>query len=597
MQRFFLTLAFALMAFVGIYAQKTIVWEEPVVGFSRFEYIDIQKVELSKDRTSLYMQIMLPSETWFQFSPQTYLDVDGKHYAITGADGIELGVHAFTSPETMEKEFVLHFKPIPQDTKVFDMLEGTQKGDFTFFYIHPNDYEMPETPLPADFLADFSDDDVMIPQNVFSEDPAVVHIKALNYKKGMDVEIQASFFDITNPNYFYGENIYLDDEGCADYSCRVYYPTALQFVISSSEGTSGANPIVAPGKEVTILIDMMRDDQYPNTKVIGYKGYMSKWYNDEYNKKVMHRILGDKTLPSTPDSYEQYKTVDDLIALHDSLKHALDDTFAEVHELPDLAHRVRLNWEQDFFYELAEYCPSLFNTQEFRDYVYRARPKCFYDDYLLNYFGLRRFTSLFANTQEKGHGPDLLRFIHSMSELNNGIVNPKPLLDDPNLSRLYDQKRQEVIAKIDHQQEGLAKNVHYLELAEVAPENILQALLDRYKGKTVMIDMWATWCGPCLQGHRAMEPVKQELKDKDIVYLYLTYSTSPFDDWKEMVQHISGEHYYLSEEQFDALTHLYQSGGSIPTYAIYDRNGNQTYKAVGFSGVEPLKEGLMKALK
>ena len=94
-----------------------------------------------------------------------------------------------------------------------------------------------------------------------------------------------------------------------------------------------------------------------------------------------------------------------------------------------------------------------------------------------------------------------------------------------------------------------------------------------------------------------MEPVKQELKDKDIVYLYLTYSTSPFDDWKEMVPHISGEHYYLSEEQFEALTHLYQSGGSIPTYAIYDRNGNQTYKAVGFSGVEPIREGLMKALK
>ena len=94
-----------------------------------------------------------------------------------------------------------------------------------------------------------------------------------------------------------------------------------------------------------------------------------------------------------------------------------------------------------------------------------------------------------------------------------------------------------------------------------------------------------------------MEPMKQELKDKDIVYLYLTYSTSPFDTWKEMVKNISGEHYYLSPQQFEALSRLYQSGGAIPTYAIYDRNGNQTYKAIGFSGVEPIREAIVSALK
>ncbi len=68
------------------------------------------------------------------------------------------------------------------------MLESTQKGDYTFFYIHPNDYQMPETPVPADFRADYPEDDVW-PENVFSEEPAIVHFKALNYKKGMDAKI------------------------------------------------------------------------------------------------------------------------------------------------------------------------------------------------------------------------------------------------------------------------------------------------------------------------------------------------------------------------------------------------------------------------
>ena len=593
MKLFLLTSVFALMVSVGTYAQKTVVWEKPVVGYSQYNYFEIQKVELAKDRTSLYMSVTYPSDAWFRFSPQSYIEADGKRYGITGSDSIELGKEEYTSPQTMRKEFVLHFKPIPQKTKIFDMLESTQKGDFTFFYIHPSDYTIPETPVPEDFRADDSEDDVL-PKKVFSEEPAVVHFKALNYKKGMDAEIRTVFFDITNPNSYNDYYFNLDDEGCADFSWKVYYPTRMQFEIPSAEGSSFAILIVAPGKEVTVLLDMLRDDHYPNSKVVAYKGYMTKWMNGEYVKKVLHR-MGDRVLPSFPDSYEQYKTVDDLATLHDSLMLAFDQSFASVQEFPNVAKRMYLNWELDFFSEVADECSSLFNTQEFRDYIYRTRPKCFYGDYLQNDFSLRKYVSLFVNTKEKGHGPDLLRFINSMSELTSGIVKPKPLLDDPNLSRLYDQKRQELTVKVSQQKEGLAENIHYLELTEVAPENTLQFLLDRYKGKTVFIDLWATWCVPCIQGQKAMEPVKQELKDKDIVYLNITYSTSPFDNWKEMVKTIPGEHYYLSPQQFKALGDLYQSGGSIPTYAIYNPKGELVYKCVGFGGVEPLKEGLMKA--
>ena len=593
MKLLFLTSVFALMVSVGTYAQKTVVWEKPVVGYSQYNFFEIQKVELAKDRTSLYMSVTYPSDAWFRFSPQSYIEADGKRYGITGSDSIELGKEEYTSPQTMRKEFVLHFKPIPQKTKIFDMLESTQKGDFTFFYIHSDDYQLPETPVPEDFRADDSEDDVL-PKKVFSEEPAVVHFKALNYKKGMDAQIRTVFFDITNPNSYNDYYFNLDDEGCADFSWKVYYPTRMQFEIPSAEGSSFAILIAAPGKEVTVLLDMLRDDHYPNSKVVAYKGYMAKWMNGEYVKKVLHR-MGDRVLPSFPDSYEQYKTVDELAILHDSLMLAFDQSFASVQEFSNVAKRMYLNWELDFFSEVADECSSLFNTQEFRDYIYRTRPKCFYGDYLQNDFSLRKYVSLFVNTKEKGHGPDLLRFINAMSELNSGIFNPKPLLDDPNLSRLYDQKRQELTVKVSQQKEGLAENIHYLELAEVAPENTLQFLLDRYKGKTVFIDLWATWCVPCIQGQKAMEPVKQELKDRDIVYLNITYSTSPFDDWKKMVRDIPGEHYYLSPQQFKALGDLYQSGGSIPTYAIYNPKGELIYKCVGFGGVEPLKEGLMKA--
>ena len=585
-----------LLLSLGAWAQKTVVWDQPLIGYTRYNYFTIQKVELAKDRTSLYMSITYPSEAWFRFSPDSYIEADGKRYAITGSDSIELGKEAHTSPQTMKKDFVLHFQPLPQKTKVFDMLESTQKNDFTFFYIHPNDYKMPETRVPADFRADYPEDDVW-PENFFSEEPTTVHFKALNYKKGMDAQIGVRYFDITNPNVYNESQFSLDDEGCADFTCKVYCPTHIQFDIPSANGASFASPQVAPGEEVTILLDMLREDRYPQSKVVGYKGYMAKFdkEQEEYVKKYIFNEE-DHTLPDYPN-FEHFTTVDQLIALHDSLIPAFAQATASIKDVSDVVKNHYLDWEMRLFSLYSDNCPSLFNTPEFRDYILRSRPQCFFNNSVRVSFDLKDVMRLFAGSDVKGTGPDLLRFTQAMSELSAGIFNPKPLLEDPFLSRTYDQKRQELTAKISQQKEGLAANIHYLELADVAPENTLQFLLDRYKGKVVMIDLWATWCGPCQKGHQEMAPVKEELKDKDIVYLNITSFTSPFEDWKRQVKNIPGEHYYLSNEQFDAFHALYKSLGSVPSYAIYNPKGELVQKQLGFGGVEPLKSALLKALE
>ena len=169
------------------------------------------------------------------------------------------------------------------------------------------------------------------------------------------------------------------------------------------------------------------------------------------------------------------------------------------------------------------------------------------------------------------------------------------ILGFKNLSDLYDKyvaEYQQTIAA--NKKEELSANVHYLDMTDVAPDSILQTFLDKYKGKTILIDIWATWCGPCKFGHEKMKPLKEELSGKDIVYIYLTSPTSDYDKWKEYITDISGEHYFLTEEQLDAIFKQLEGTG-YPTYAIYTLDGEKTFTLSGFN-LEILTEELKKAL-
>ncbi|MBR5037377.1 MAG: TlpA family protein disulfide reductase [Prevotella sp.] len=167
----------------------------------------------------------------------------------------------------------------------------------------------------------------------------------------------------------------------------------------------------------------------------------------------------------------------------------------------------------------------------------------------------------------------------------------------------FEEKLAEIHSNVfakDEQQiaEDLAVNegIFFKKYDDVAPEEILQTILAKYKGKTVLIDMWATWCGPCRAGHKAMAPIKNELKDKNIQFVYITSPSSPPATWQEMIKDIDGDHYYLTEEQNHYILNKYESEG-IPTYAIYNTKGEQTYKSIGFPGLDTIKNEIEKAQK
>ena len=135
------------------------------------------------------------------------------------------------------------------------------------------------------------------------------------------------------------------------------------------------------------------------------------------------------------------------------------------------------------------------------------------------------------------------------------------------------------------------ESIFYKKLDDVAPANILQTILDRYKGKVVFIDIWATWCGPCKEylSHSTEEYAR--LKDYDIQYLYLA-NRSPQTSWENVIKeyNVSGPnvaHYNLPESQQSAIErHL--NVHSFPTYKLFNRNGDLLDMEVGPYDLEGL---------
>ena len=140
------------------------------------------------------------------------------------------------------------------------------------------------------------------------------------------------------------------------------------------------------------------------------------------------------------------------------------------------------------------------------------------------------------------------------------------------------------------------ESVFFKKYDDVAPENILQTIIDKYKGKAVLIDMWETWCGPCRAGHKAMAPMKEQMKGQNVQFVYIASPSSPPTTWQEMIKDIDGDHYYLTEEQYNYILNKYESP-SIPTYAIYNIKGEQTYKSIGFLGNDVIRKELETASK
>ena len=120
--------------------------------------------------------------------------------------------------------------------------------------------------------------------------------------------------------------------------------------------------------------------------------------------------------------------------------------------------------------------------------------------------------------------------------------------------------------------------------------------LDSLKGKVVILDFWATWCGPCRVQHPMYDQVQEKFKDRgDVVLLSI--------DTDEDHSIVSG---FLDQQKWPKTRVYFEDGlqkllqvSDIPTTIVFDKQGRLASRMNGFLPdrfVEQLSERIQNAL-
>ena len=107
-------------------------------------------------------------------------------------------------------------------------------------------------------------------------------------------------------------------------------------------------------------------------------------------------------------------------------------------------------------------------------------------------------------------------------------------------------------------------------------------LLEKSKNKIIVLDFWASWCGPCIYEMPNVNKLKKVFSNSDVEFVFISIDQTE-SDWRGGLKKtkIPGNHYWIADKSKSALI-KYLKMESIPRYVIINKSGNiEKMKAFG----------------
>ena len=103
--------------------------------------------------------------------------------------------------------------------------------------------------------------------------------------------------------------------------------------------------------------------------------------------------------------------------------------------------------------------------------------------------------------------------------------------------------------------------------------------LTDYRGKVVFLNIWATWCPPCVEEMPSMEKLYQKMKGQDFEILAVSIDVTGAKDVGPFMKKYN-LHFPALLDTEGSIKALYQTTG-VPETFIIDKQGNIAKKVIG----------------
>lgn len=105
------------------------------------------------------------------------------------------------------------------------------------------------------------------------------------------------------------------------------------------------------------------------------------------------------------------------------------------------------------------------------------------------------------------------------------------------------------------------------------------SLRQRYQGKVTLVNIWATWCGPCREEMPSMQEAYAKLKPRGFAIAAVSVDEGSVDDVKQFVREF-GLTFDILQDRSGRIQQVYQTTG-VPESFLVGRDGVIIKRLIG----------------
>lgn len=617
-----LSLVVFLMLVVSSTAQAKRVVERPYFFASNNHKLEIERVTLDKKATVLDVKIYQAGGK-VGIDSHAALTANGATYAYLGSPQLPKGVFVKV-PECGYVSATLRFKPMPETTTEFDFREVADNSGWNIYGVRL-DGKRPQPDIPQHLLQQAFDKKVELPSTDLNLGKTVVNVRLLGYKPEYGTTL-----DVIVDNWFSPYRMPFDhDSVSVDGTCSISANAILPTIATIRVNRMEIPFLAVPHDTTTVIVDLTTQalaathlfaDDASIKKYVWFEGKYAAVDTELQSVKEKLEVFGktffDDICGMTPLQYRDYvqKAYEQKLSAIDADKTISVATRTLAHSYLSMNYasalfgfknniamapmivgkkgvrRADLNVDTLSYFKPLEQLPILHSKNQryysfLADFTSSFCRQYMAEDPLLDDIAVGKRLS---RSLGRKHLLTEQQMAAARDSIANDMVRELLFADNEDLKSQQKSADEKMAAMIKTANSSSVYSIIDID-PKMSAEQIFPSIINKYKGKTLLLDFWNTWCMPCRAAMSAIRPLKEQLTD--VVYVYIADASSPVGKWGEMIKTISGVHVRLTEEQADALGDLYHFSG-IPTYFVVNTEGKITYQTTSFPGVDKLREVL-----